>query len=468
MDAFLKPSKIKAADHNDFIKPSRTSAADQLDISVAKTNLSPELPVDQDLNITSPDDVYKALDSQPNIEMLLKVLKWLQVTENEFRWKVPSPKTARITNLLVNKALPDHWLYMQSEDASIYKKARKLMLGYLASLTGISTLVTRLQSLMTRRKSEQQQRDAKVKAKVPAAEEVKALEDVIDVLQRILAKEDMLSKLWNEFEAADIKPLQRGLLQKELVNLLAGSRVLSFSAEAFATIDELNPEVGSRGWIGNGQQYALWLAKSIKTLALNRGENSHEKLRPISANFSRAMSLGYPDQIIKGVFWDMANISAERLSFLQAFLGTMHFEMQRTVLYSLIRILSEESAIRGHTEHTPGLGTQAISAIAAFLSAFIQGKDHLQSFLADWVTDRSGGGGGEVDNYSRRAVILVLSQHRGRSLSLCSTISLTFLESIQDLVQTLFTLFGDSLYIKHTPIFNQEGEYSSLLVTAWD
>ena len=418
MDALFKPSKIATTDQSDIIKPSRTPATGSLDISVAEIDCSSKPIVNQDLHIASTDDVYRALSSKPSIESLSEVLKWLHQTENDFRWKVPSPKAARITNLLVNNALPDYWVHMRSADAPIYKKVRKIFLRYLTSLTGIGSLVSRLQSLMTHGKNQQKQRDAKVKAKILASEEVKALEDVLDVLQTVLSKEGTVSRLWDEFEAADIKPLQKGLLQKELVNLLAGSRILSISAEAFATIDELSSEVGSRGWIGHGQQYASWLATSVKVLVLAREGSSHGVLQPISAFFSRAMSLGYPDQVVKGIFWDTANVGAERIAVLQAFLGTLHFEMQRTVLYSLIRIMSEQNAIRSCTKYTPEIGTHATSAIAAFLSAFIQGKPRLRGFLADWITDHSDSMN-EVGDYSRRAVILVLSQDSGRSLSRC-------------------------------------------------
>ena len=413
MDTILLPSRSKAGDHHDFIKPSRTSAVDQLDVSKAKQSLS-KVESDHNPDIASLEDVYKALDSKPNIEIVLKVLRWLEATEDQFRWKIPSPKTARITSLIVNNILPDHWVYMQSEEATVYKKARRLLLRFIMSLTGISILVTRLQSLLTYRKHEQQQQqDGKAKIKKSVTEEVRMFKDVVAVLQSILDKEGMLSKLWDDFEAADIKPLQRGLLQNEAMNLLAGSRVLSISAEVFAIIDELSSDVGSHGWVGDGQHYTSWLALNIKGMILTGDQSSQERRLQVGALFKRAISLGYVDQLVKGVFWDTASVDAERISTLCAFLDTLHLEMQRTVLYSLIRIMSQETAIKSHTEDTPETDSKATRAIAAFISSFIHGQGHLRAFLADWVADRSGGST-EVDSHSRRAVIVVLAQHKGR------------------------------------------------------
>ena len=418
MDAILLPSRSKVGEQNDFIRPSRTSAADQFEISAAKESL-PKVEADHDPDIASPDDVYKALGSKPSIETVLRVLKWLQATEAEFRWKIPSPKAGRITNLLVNNVLPDHWTYLQTEDATIYKRTRKLLLRFLTSLTGVSNLVTRLQALLMYRKNEQQQREGKAKISTSADEQARTLRDVVTVLQSILAKEGVLSKLWDEFEAIDIKPMQRGLLQKEVVNLLAGSRVLSVSAEVFAVIDELSPDVGSRGWVGDGQQYTSWLASNIKEVVFSRDQTSQERRVQASALFTRAMSLGYVDHLVKGVFWDPTNVGAERISTLRTFLDTLQFEMQRSILYNLIRIMSQELAIKSHTENIPEASSKAASAVAAFLSAFIQGQEHLRAFLTDWVTDRSGGSI-EADGRSRRAVIAVLAQHQGRTFLIYS------------------------------------------------
>ena len=417
MDTIILPSRSHAGGSDEFIKPSRSSAADELDITEAKKPLD-EIDTDQNPNITSPEDVYKALGSEPNIEAVLKVLKWLEATEDQFRWKIPSPKAARVTNLLVNIILPDHWPHMQDAEATAYKKARKLFLRFLTSLTGIGNLVTRLQSLSMHRKNElqqQQQQDATAKIKTSTTEEVRLFQDVIAVLQSILAKEGVLTKLWDEFEASDVKPLQRGLLCKEVVNLLAGSRVLSVSAEAFAIIDELSPDVGSRGWVGDGQQYTSWLASNIKGMVLAKDQILKERQLQVTALFKRAMSLGYVDQLTKGVFWDTAFFDAEGISTLRVFLDTLDFGMQRVILYNLIRIMSQDSAVKSHTDDTPKTSSKGISAIAAFLLAFIYGQEHLRAFLADWMTDRSGGGT-EVDSHSRRAVIAVLAQYKGRSI----------------------------------------------------
>lgn len=83
-----------------------------------------------------------------------------------------------------------------------------------------------------------------------------------------------------------------------------------------------------------------------------------------------------------------------------------------------------------------------VAAAARYLDIVIGSKPGRRFVLVSWLTDPSGAGLGDGIGI-RRAVIAALSRSK-------SDLELAFEKSLQQ--------FGDQLYLKHTPILQQEGK----------
>lgn len=116
---------------------------------------------------------------------------------------------------------------------------------------------------------------------------------------------------------------------------------------------------------------------------------------------------------------------------------------RRKFLYLILKLLSDlhlssidDSDIN---EEYP-----AIWAAVGAIQLAIANNDDQRSNLVTWLTSASGAGVGERCSI-RRAAVAALADHK---------------ESITTVLERSLNLFSDKLYIKHTPILQQEGELS--------
>ncbi len=113
---------------------------------------------------------------------------------------------------------------------------------------------------------------------------------------------------------------------------------------------------------------------------------------------------------------------------------------QRKILYSVLKLCSAEYLDRlGRCES--GDDKPRISAVAGTLNGILASNGSGRKHLAEWLTGSSGAGLGEGVGI-RRAAMAVISQTK------------------DDLVMVLeksLGQFGDQLYIKHSPMLQQEG-----------
>lgn len=113
---------------------------------------------------------------------------------------------------------------------------------------------------------------------------------------------------------------------------------------------------------------------------------------------------------------------------------------QRKVLRSVLKLLSGEHLDRlGRCE--PEDSKPLVSAVAGALSQSLGSEESGRRQLVEWLTGSSGAGLGEGVGI-RRAVMAVISQDRDDLLTV-------FEKSLGQ--------FGDQLYIKHSPMLQQEG-----------
>lgn len=88
--------------------------------------------------------------------------------------------------------------------------------------------------------------------------------------------------------------------------------------------------------------------------------------------------------------------------------------------------------------------SKIISAAAGVVKAAIGPSENVKKHLVDWLTSSSGAGLGDGIGI-RRAVMAVVSQHR---------------DDLMSVFEKSLAQFGDQLYIKHSPVLQQEGELS--------
>lgn len=113
---------------------------------------------------------------------------------------------------------------------------------------------------------------------------------------------------------------------------------------------------------------------------------------------------------------------------------------QRKVLFSVLKLLSADYLDRlGLCESIES--STPISAVAGSISSIIRGAQARRTHLAEWLTSSSGAGLGEGVGI-RRAVLAVVSQDK---------------DAMVEVLERSISQFGDQLYIKHSPILQQEG-----------
>lgn len=82
-----------------------------------------------------------------------------------------------------------------------------------------------------------------------------------------------------------------------------------------------------------------------------------------------------------------------------------------------------------------------VSAVAGALNSIVSMDQNLRRHLVEWLTSSSGAGLGEGVGI-RRAVLAVVSQQK---------------DDIVAVLEKSLSQFGDQLYIKHSPVLQQEG-----------
>lgn len=121
-------------------------------------------------------------------------------------------------------------------------------------------------------------------------------------------------------------------------------------------------------------------------------------------------------------------------------LGNLPQTEQRKVLYSVLKLCSNEHLDKlGRCES--GDSKPRISAVAGALDGILGSGENGRRHLVEWLSGSSGAGLGEGVGI-RRAVVAVIAQNK------------------DDLVMVLeksLAQYGDQLYIKHSPMLQQEG-----------
>lgn len=113
---------------------------------------------------------------------------------------------------------------------------------------------------------------------------------------------------------------------------------------------------------------------------------------------------------------------------------------QRKVLFSVLKLLSADFLDRlGLCDSDES--KRLISAVAGAIAPIVWECQTRRRHITEWLTGPTGAGLGEGIGI-RRAVLAVVSQDK---------------EAVLGVLEKSISQFGDQLYIKHSPILQQEG-----------
>lgn len=126
---------------------------------------------------------------------------------------------------------------------------------------------------------------------------------------------------------------------------------------------------------------------------------------------------------------------------------------QRTIFSSVLKMISKRylTAISSAgNEHWWKSDATIVSASAGLIKLVMNRNSNRRSSLVSWLSSSSGAGTGDPVGI-RRAAVAALSEER---------------EDLETVLEKSVAQFGDQLYIKHTPVLQQEGTFS-LEIDTW-
>lgn len=286
MDGLL--TAVKTVTRDSRSPPESTADFSRHDLQPRETGLTADAAKDQ----TSSTHILGVLKSKPERDELSQVLKILdpsnrEIAPDQFDIRVPSPTSAQILQVLVSITIPDVWslLNANSKDAkSRDTKLRAALLRCLSSVAGVSSLIAQLRSLIAASHSSSEHAQG-------SGSELR-IRDILEVLAALLEPEDFLLRLYTDISTLYHNETQKQITWRELISLVAASRVLSTAAESLAFIKE-STGLSKFSWVGEGPKYASWIGDNICYMSSKVDPNEHGAWKSVASFTGRALSLGY-------------------------------------------------------------------------------------------------------------------------------------------------------------------------------
>ncbi|KAJ4362832.1 telomere binding protein [Ascochyta clinopodiicola] len=378
------------------------------------------LSIHDAVTIESAQSALQALKNQPSHGIVTNVLTFLN--SSEVSLIISEPVYASIAHELVNNLLPNFWRVLKQH----HKDARKFVTS-LRNPTGVGHLITRLRTLTV----ESRQR----KAPATAQDVSEFIEDTLDVLSRVLSGDDVLYLVWMEIRAFGKNDIQKRLMWKEFLAQVASGRVLAVRAEAEDTIKETGIESPSL----SGGDFAEWLGRNIVHM-LAAGEECEAHTGALVELSSKVLTLGYTDRLVACIL--DTSIEHDQVKSFADLIGRMKAFEQRKYFTAVIVCISKQFfQLEGNSrEETPIAASPVISGAAYLLNSFIKTNDVLKDYLVSSLT-RSTIPSIDDSLAIRRSAVAALAQDE---------------DKLQTLFESSIKTFGDSVYVKHTPVLQQE------------
>ncbi|KAJ4343025.1 telomere binding protein [Didymella glomerata] len=395
-------------------------------VSTKKIVSKPATPKIQDLSIQDPETIdtpqaaLQALRSQPSHETVRNVLKYLD--SRGVSLVISEPVYASIAHELVNNLIPNFWRTLKQQ-----KNDWHPLIIVLRNTTGIGHLLTGLRTLILQSR---QKKAAGTTDNVP-----EFIKDTLEVLDGVLSGGDVSHQIYERILDFGKNDIQRRLLWKEYLAQVASGRALSIRAEA----EDILKERRINGSSFSGNDLAEWLGNNIDFM-LSCGDVDKDLNTAVNELASKVLSLGYTDRLVAAI---LANgIEVDRVTQFAALIGRLKaFEQRKyfnaVVVYVSTRFFQSE-VVSNNDEKIAQSPT--VSGAATLLNSFMSTnevlKDHVVSSLTKSTIPSLD------DSFAtRRSVLAALAQDE---------------DKLQTLLENCIKTFGDSVYVKHTPVMQQE------------
>ncbi|KAL0468935.1 telomere length regulation domain-containing protein [Neurospora intermedia] len=412
------------------------------EVGLKKETVKPnQSPGQRPLN--SPEEALEVLRHEPNYDQLVATLRFLShedLAGSTFSIKEPSPMTAKLVQVLVSEIVPNYWTLLNEDSHETKSSALGLLLACLRSLTGVNAIIVRLRAWLQEAKSG----DGKSKRPDIAIN----LAVLLNLVCLLLKGNDSIRGIWKSATRTLNGNLNTRMLSQELLSTFGSGRIISLTAEAIEHAKGHKAEIDVNNiWLANGPEYTKWLSQNIVKWQLTSPTSDETKL--CAELFLKALRLGHSDTAMKCVLTRLLiaqGADNERFGLL---LGNVPRSEQRKVLFSVLKTFAEDYLNRLGTSDIEG-SNKMISAVAGAISAITKNDPERIAYLVEWLTGSSGAGLGDSIGI-RRAVVAVVSQDR---------------DSIVSVLEKSIAQIGDQLYIKHSPIVQQEVHVQVLLLSA--
>ncbi|KAH7399295.1 telomere length regulation protein-domain-containing protein [Pyrenochaeta sp. MPI-SDFR-AT-0127] len=378
--------------------------------------------IQETVQVNSRETVLQVLKNKPNPVTLHKAL--IALTAPDFSLVLPEPLNASIAYQLVKDTIPNYWRALRDSTET------NLIAKVLRNPTGLGHIITWLRSLVADSRERRAPGDARNTSE--------HIEDVLELLDRILHDDETSVLILRNILARGKNFAQKKLLWKEYLAQIASGRLLALVAEAEDVL-KVNHSSRNPSWIADGSVFAEWLGRNIGTLMKSvRGNEQYPTA--VAELCSKALGLGYTDRVV-GSFLPSLIDNCDLEDFTDLLIKMKSFE-QRKYLNALTNFavkqyLSSDVASKDDTHLT---SSTPVSGVAAVFYSIIKSsglqKEHFVSSLT-----RSTIPSLDDSLAARRSVIAALA---------------TDPDSLHTLLENCIRLFGDSVYVKHTPVLQQE------------
>ncbi|KAB5580559.1 telomere length regulation protein-domain-containing protein [Coniochaeta sp. 2T2.1] len=400
----------------------------------------------------SPEEALEILRQEPGYEALISTLRSLKdgrLEQGKFDLAKPSPIGSQIDHVLVTEIAPNYWTLLQEDSSGSGKKGGKrngpsdlqLFIDCVRSLPGINAVLLRLRALTQEAKSEQKD--------VKRPDLQANLRITLALLEAVLEGTDCIQGLWISATLDVQDQAKRRPLAQEFLSLLGSGRVVSYTAEAEDILrlgtDKKRSE--SATWLSDGAEYSRWLGRNITRWVSK--DVSPDGAKVCSDLLGRSLRLGYADALVGVLFEELLLGEAANPPAFGILLDALPGPDQRKVIFGVLKLLSDRHLDQLGSCESPD-SAAIIAAAAGAIKAIVGTSGAKIAHLVSWLTASSGAGLGEGVGI-RRAVMAIVAQRK---------------ETVISVLEKSLGQFGDQLYIKHSPILQQETHAQVLLLSA--
>lgn len=417
----------------------------------------------------TPEQIIETLQSSPSASSLSAILEYLTSTTS-FRIQLPGPESTRILSALTGRTIPDFgWLLNEPDSHTVsdtnppHPPLHRLLVRIFRSLNGIKALLAAIEAQSARLRSGFTGASAVAERKST----IQLLLQFVKLLELVLEGDgvffDIYSTLINSISQDGVVSVEqrRRILVRELVLLLTSNKLSTVVGEA----EHLSAEFQSS--LVDGQEYAHFLARNTVPFLVaaasedknspepnddddGDGETVRDQLRTTTSQIIlRSWSLGYSELFMYELICGVLSTDTPEATFaeLVSVIGTMSSLNQTKALLILTRALARNFPL--DISDDPAESKRITKALAAVVSVLVAGIPNGRDGLTSIVTQPT-----SLVLASSfptlRALILTLSSH----------------DSIQTVLESSLSAFGDVLNIAHSPAAFQIFLVQKILISA--